>query len=898
MSNEKIMIIDGNSIMNRAFYGLQGTQLLSTADGLHTNAIFGFLNILNKFREEEKPDYLCVAFDLKAPTFRHLEFAGYKAKRKGMPPELAEQMPVIKEVLDAMNITRLELEGYEADDIIGSISKCAEDRGMKTFIVTGDRDSLQLASENTTILLPVTRAGRTETERYDDKGVIERYGVTPTQFIDIKGLMGDQSDNIPGVPGIGEKTAIELIKTFGSIENIYERIDEVSKKGVREKLEANKELAFMSKHIATIDRNMPELCVFGELKVKEYDNDRLYRLFKRLEFKSFIEKMGLKPGNTSEINAIPELTFTIAEDPIMLAQTAADIKKCGTVSIYHVMERKDAFNNDLVAIAISYGESNTFVRIGGGIGKELFLQQFRSIFEDDDIKVYGHDLKNLVVYLKWNSIALRGLAFDTMIAAYILNASKDTYTVSELSQEYLGYTFETFSELTGKGRSHILVSDIPEQTLSKAAVRHSRTILELTDVLKKKIGENGQDDLYYTIEMPLIEVLADMEFRGFKVNKKELEEFSRKLDDKIEAATEDVYRLAGEKFNINSPKQLGVILFEKLGLPVIKKTKTGYSTDAEVLEQLAGQYEAVSRILEYRQLVKLKSTYADGLLNVINPATGRIHSNFNQTVAATGRISSTEPNLQNIPIKLEMGREIRRVFVPENEHYLLSDADYSQIELRVLAHITGDANMISAFKNDEDIHASTATGVFHVPADEVTPLLRSRAKTVNFGIVYGIGDFSLAKDLGITRKEARRYIDDYLEKYPGVKQYMHDTVENGRKNGYVETMFKRRRYLPELRSSNFNVRSFGERVAMNMPIQGSAADIIKIAMIKVYNELSEHNMKSRLILQVHDELIIETHESERSQVEKILRDCMQEAVKMEVPLVAEVKTGKSWYETK
>lgn len=898
MSNEKIMIIDGNSIMNRAFYGLQGTQLLSTADGLHTNAIFGFLNILNKFREEEKPDYLCVAFDLKAPTFRHLEFAGYKAKRKGMPPELAEQMPVIKEILDAMNITRLELEGYEADDIIGSISKCAEDRGMKTFIVTGDRDSLQLASENTTILLPVTRGGRTETERYDDKGVIERYGVTPTQFIDIKGLMGDQSDNIPGVPGIGEKTAIELIKTFGSIENIYERIDEVSKKSVREKLETNKELAFMSKHIATIDRNMPELCVFGELKVREYDNDRLYRLFKRLEFKSFIEKMGLKPGNSSDMNTIPELTFITVEDPIMLAQIAADIKKCGEASIYHVMEKKDAFNNELIAIAVSYGASNAFIRIGGGISKELFLQQFRSIFENDEVKVYGHDLKSLVVYLKWNGIALRGLAFDTMIAAYILNASKDTYTVSELSQEYLGYTFETLSELTGKGRSHIPVSDIPEQTLSKAAVRHSRAIVELTDVLKKKIAENGQDDLYYTIEMPLIEVLADMEFRGFKVNKKELEEFSHKLDERIEAATEDIYRLAGEKFNINSPKQLGVILFEKLGLPVIKKTKTGYSTDAEVLEQLAGQYEAVSRILEYRQLVKLKSTYAEGLLNVINPATGRIHSSFNQTVASTGRISSTEPNLQNIPIKLEMGREIRKVFVPENEHYLLSDADYSQIELRVLAHITGDANMISAFKNNEDIHTSTAAGVFHVPVDQVTPLLRSRAKAVNFGIVYGIGDFSLAKDLGITRKEARRYIDDYLEKYPGVKQYMHDTVENGKKNGYVETMFNRRRYLPELKSSNFNVRSFGERVAMNMPIQGSAADIIKIAMIKVYNELSEHNMKSRLILQVHDELIIETYESERSQVEKILRDCMQNAVKMEVPLVAEVKTGKSWYETK
>ena len=898
MSNEKIMIIDGNSIMNRAFYGLQGAQLLSTADGLHTNAIFGFLNILNKFREEEKPDYLCVAFDLKAPTFRHLEFEGYKAKRKGMPPELAEQMPVIKEVLDTMNITRLELEGYEADDIIGSISKCAEDRGMKTFIVTGDRDSLQLASENTVILLPVTRAGRTETERYDDKGVIERYGVTPTQFIDVKGLMGDQSDNIPGVPGIGEKTAVELIKTFGSIEKIYERIDEISKKGIKEKLEANRELAFMSKHIATIDRNMPELCIFSELKIKECDNDKLYQLFKRLEFKSFIEKLGLKPGSASDTNLIPELSFTNVEDPITLAQIVSDIKRCGTASVYHIMEKKDAFNNELIAIAASYGSDNVFIKIGCGVSKELFLQQFRSIFEDYKIKVCGHDLKSLIVYLKWNGIAFRCQAFDTMIAAYILNASKDTYTVSELSQEYLEYTFEALSELTGKGRNHINVSCISVQTLSRAAVRHSRTIIELTDAFKKMITDNSQDDLYYKIELPLIEVLADMEYRGFKVNKSELEEFSRKLDDKIVSASDDIYRLAGEEFNINSPKQLGVILFEKLGLPVIKKTKTGYSTDAEVLEQLAGQYEAVSRILEYRQLVKLKSTYAEGLLNVINPATGRIHSSFNQTVAATGRISSTEPNLQNIPIKLEMGREIRKVFVPENDEYLLSDADYSQIELRVLAHITGDANMISAFINNEDIHTSTASGVFHVPVEEVTPLLRSRAKAVNFGIVYGIGDFSLAKDLGIMRKEARRYIDDYLGKYPGVKQYMHDTVEDGKRNGFVETMFKRRRYLPELRSSNFNMRSFGERVAMNMPIQGSAADIIKIAMIKVYDELSTHNMKSRLILQVHDELIIETYESEKAQVERILRDCMQDAVKMEVPLIAEVKTGKSWYETK
>ena len=898
MSSEKLMIIDGNSIINRAFYGLQGSQLLATMDGFHTNAILGFLNILNKFLEEEKPQYLCVAFDLKAPTFRHLEFSDYKAKRKGMPPELAEQMPVMKEVLDAMNIKRLELEGFEADDILGSISKCAEQQNKQVVIITGDRDSLQLASESTRILMPVTRAGRTETEEYDAEGVMTRYGVTPLQFIDVKGLMGDQSDNIPGVPGIGEKTALELIKTFGSLDNIYENIEKVEKKGVREKLEANKELAFMSRRIATIERNMPTLCTLDELKRGSYDKAKLYGLFKRLELKSLIDKFGLCQGENTENCALQELVFTMVDDPITLAQISSAVKKAGEVAIFHLLDRVSAFEFKLSGFAISWAKENAYIKIGEGISEEQFLQQFSPVFGDTAVKLCGHDLKSLIVYLKWKGIAFTGLAFDTMIGAYILNASKDTYTVSELSQEYLKYSFESVMELTGKGKSFTPFSGIPEEKLSKAAVRHSRAVLELTTAIKELIGKNGQERLYYDIELPLVEVLADMEYRGFKVNTEGLVQFSAKLDEKITHAAEDVYSLAGETFNINSPKQLGTILFEKLGLPVFRKTKTGYSTDAEVLEQLAPMHESVSRILEYRQLVKLKSTYAEGLLNVVNPATGRIHSSFNQTIAATGRISSTEPNLQNIPIKLEMGREIRKVFIPENSEFILSDADYSQIELRVLAHITGDANMISAFKNNEDIHTATASGVFGVPMDQVTPLLRSRAKAVNFGIVYGIGDFSLAKDLGITRKEARRYIDEYLERYPGVKRYMHDTIVNGKENGFVETMFNRRRYLPELKASNFNMRSFGERVAMNMPIQGSAADIIKIAMVKVYSELCTHNMKSRLILQVHDELIIETHISEQVQVESILRECMQNAVKLDVPLVAEVKTGSSWYETK
>jgi DNA polymerase-1 len=520
------------------------------------------------------------------------------------------------------------------------------------------------------------------------------------------------------------------------------------------------------------------------------------------------------------------------------------------------------------------------------------------LFSDAGIIKYGHDLKNFIVYLKRNGVSFDGLGFDTMIGAYILDPSRSTYTLSELSQLYMGYSFQSVEELRGKGKNFTPYHQLATDQVAPVAVMHSRTIIELVDVIKAKISENGQEKLCYEIEMPLIEVLADMEYRGFKVNRKELEEYSARLDDRIKTAESDIHRLAGEQFNINSPKQLGKILFEKLGLPVIKRTKTGYSTDAEVLDQLADEHEIISRILEYRQLIKLKSTYAEGLLNMINPDTGRIHSSFNQAVTATGRISSTEPNLQNIPVKLEMGREIRKVFVPENDDFLLADADYSQIELRVLAHIAGDENMRAAFLNDEDIHTATAAGVFKVPKEEVTPLMRTRAKAVNFGIVYGIGDFSLSRDLGITRKQARKYIDDYLERYPGVRAYMKNIVDFGKQKGYVETIFGRRRYLPELKSSNFNVRSFGERVAMNMPIQGTAADIIKIAMVNVYKELRARKMISALILQVHDELIVETSADEKEEVEMILKQCMENAAKIDVPLIAEVKTGSSWYDTK
>lgn len=910
MSGDRLMIVDGNSIMNRAFYGLQGTQMLTTSGGLHTNAVFGFLNILNKFLEEESPSFLCVAFDLKAPTFRHKEFDGYKAQRKGMPDQLAEQMPLIKEVLDAMNIRRLEMEGFEADDIIGSISLCAEEKGLETVILTGDRDSLQLATERTRIKIPTTRGGKTETDEYNHEKVMERYGVTPHQFIDVKGLMGDSSDNIPGVPGIGEKTALELIIRFGSIENLYEHIDEVEKKGVREKLLANRDLAFLSKRIATIERNMPFMCTLEDLKRTEPDRAKLYELFRKLEFKSLIAKYHLeapavqmtmtdmKPADKSAAGQAAGSVECLnrRED---LHRIKIGIKTSGKVTLYYLLDKKGSFENRLSGIALSWGgEESVFIRTDGCISEQAFLDEFKEIFEDAGIEKIGHDLKNFIVYLKWQGISFRGLAFDTMIAAYIINPTRDTYPVSALSAEYLNQPVESIEEMAGKGKNFTQFRDMPEERISSVAGAHSRAVSGLRAVLDALIRQNGQEELYYQIELPLVEVLADMEYLGFKVNVEGLVAFSRRLDGMIGQLTNKIYELAGEEFNINSPKQLGVLLFEKLQLPVLKKTKTGYSTDAEVLEQLSGRHEIVSRILEYRQLVKLKSTYAEGLLPLVNPKTGRIHSSFNQTVTATGRISSTEPNLQNIPVKLEMGREIRKVFIPENERYILCDADYSQIELRVLAHITGDENLISAFTHNEDIHTATAANVFGIPRENVTSLMRARAKAVNFGIVYGIGEFSLAKDLGITRKEAKQYIDDYLDRYPGVRQYMHDIVEQGKTHGFVSTLFQRRRYLPELQSSNFNIRSFGERIAMNTPIQGSAADIIKIAMVRVYKQLAEKKLKSRLILQVHDELIIETLVEEKEQVELILKECMENAVKLSVPLLAEVRSGHSWYETK
>lgn len=896
-----LMLIDGNSILNRAFYGLQGGNMLQTVDGLYTNAIYGFLNILNKYVTEDQPDYLAVAFDLKAPTFRHKEYAGYKAQRKGMPPELACQVPVMKEVLDAMQIARFEIEGYEADDIIGTLSKKAEEQGMQTVIVTGDKDSFQLVSPQTTVKSPVTKGGKTETDVYTPEKVVERYGSGPAAIIDIKGLMGDPSDNIPGVPGVGEKTAVDLIKTYGTIENIYAHIDEITKKALKEKLIANEEMAHLSKHLATILREVPLTWDLDTMRHIAPDNDKLYTLFQRLQFKSMIKKYGLQPpaeGTGAQVERHPlkeeaiDLSFleetlpfveitesttfatemaalkaflqTQAQPPVMVVDLQKD--KAGTVQQITMLLK------DYKCITVAVLEEGTF-------GLEVPEQELGTALKEilPRVTVSGHDVKSFVVYQHLLGNHEVQIAFDTALAMYVIDPSKNKDGVPQLAERFLGVDAERIQTTQDKLKAIYLLQKPMEQVMEA----------------------HGQTQLYREIELPLVDVLAEMEYQGFFIDTNTLGQIGEKLDKRIAELTEDIHKLAGDdSFNINSPKQLGVILFERLGLKSGKKSKSGYSTSAEVLEEMADQHPVIPLILEYRQVTKLKSTYIEGLQAVRNPITGKIHSSFNQTVTVTGRLSSTEPNLQNIPVRMELGREIRKAFLPSDKEHILLDADYSQIELRVLAHITEDTHMCHAFLNGQDIHTRTASQVFGIPYEEVPPEVRSRAKAVNFGIVYGIGDFSLGKDLGITRKEARAYIDQYLENFSGVREYMKNIIAQGKADGYVTTMFGRRRYVPELSASNFQTRAFGERVALNTPIQGAAADIIKIAMIQVYKKLKEQGLASKLILQVHDELIIDTLRTEQEQVAAILKESMETAAQLKVPLVAEVKMGENWFYAK
>ena len=865
---KKLLILDSNSILNRAFYGV---RYLSAKDGTPTNAIYGFLNILLKLIKEQEPDYICAAFDVKAPTFRHKQYEGYKAQRKPMPEGLAAQMPLAKDVLRAMGVTILEKEGYEADDIIGTVARLCEESEISCFIATGDKDDLQLASDKTKVILTVTKSGYNETIIYDDKAVKEKYHVTPTEFIDVQALMGDPSDNIPGVKGVGEKTAMSLIEKHHSIEYIYENIDDIGLKGTMlQKMKDGREMAFMSKELATINRNTPiefnaEKCVFDGFE----NNGELYEILKRLELNSIIKKLDLSGVDNVKENE--------------------DIFK----DFSYQVGDKNMISGDKVTVVLDFdGDNISSAAVGAGNNAVVLNEQddIKELLEDDSIAKVMFDVKEAIVKLNCR-IDIKNIADDTAIAAYLVDPAKNEYTIEKLASEYFGTVIEK-----PEVKQLSLLDDVEtdrSEYLAKCAV----ALGVLNERIGDKIKENGQEKLYQEVELPLVTVLAHLEINGFLVDDHQLKEFADKLGEKIDALTNEIYMLAGEEFNINSPKQLGVILFEKLELKPVKKTKTGYATNADVLEKLRDKHPIVNFIMEYRQLAKLKSTYCDGLRAVVNPNTHRIHSVFTQTVTVTGRLSSTEPNLQNIPTRTELGREIRKMFVAK-EGYVLVDADYSQIELRVLAHIANDETMINAFRNNEDIHAVTASQVLGIPLEDVTKEQRSSAKAVNFGIVYGIGEFSLAQDLHISVKEAKAYIESYLEKYHGVRNYMESIKEQAKKDGYVKTMLNRIRYIPELKSPNYNIRQFGERVALNTPIQGTAADIIKLAMVRVDNRLINEGLKSKLILQVHDELIVEAHKDEVDKVKQILSEEMQSAMELNVPLKVDMSTGHSWYDAK
>lgn len=880
--NKTLVIIDGNSIINRAFYALPE---MSNKEGLKTNAIYGFTNMLLKIIDTYNPTHISVAFDRKAPTFRHIEFKEYKAGRKKMPDELREQFEPLKDLLDKFNIHRLEIDGYEADDIIGTVSKIAEDNGFKVYIVTGDKDAIQLASNKTTTL--ITKKGVGKVEEYDYDSVIEKYEMTPTQFIDLKGLMGDKSDNIPGVPGIGEKTGIKLIKEFSSIEGIFDNIDSI-KGSTKKKLEENKELAIMSKKLATIIRDVPVEFNLEELEYGNYNTKDILDVFKYLGFTSLIPRIGSLDESEDIVNEA-NVEISKLED---IDEFINKVKENNELIIKTVTREGNILDKRIKYIFLSVdGKKIYYV-------EENSIHKLEYIFTSNEIKKLGYNLKDDYIALKPYSIKLENIYFDITIAEYLIDSMSSTsYECSAIAMKYLTKKVKTKEELLGKGVKAKKYQDLSFEELSSHISQIIDTVKSVMPIMEENLKESNMDGLLYHVEMPLVEVLADMEYEGVKVDKEKLNELGSQFKEIIKKLESEIYEISGEEFNINSPKQLGVILFEKLGLPVIKKTKTGYSTNAEVLDKLKDQSPIIDKIIEYRQIVKLNSTYVEGLLSIINPIDGRIHSSFNQTITTTGRISSTEPNLQNIPVKLEMGRNIRKVFISDKGCKLV-DADYSQVELRVLAHMSQDETMIDAFKHNEDIHTKTASQVFNVSMDEVTSKQRSDAKAVNFGIVYGKSDFGLSEDLNIPVKQAKEYIENYFNKYNKIKEFMDNIIDDASSNGYVTTILNRRRYIPEIKSSNFMLRNAGKRAAMNAPIQGSAADIIKIAMINVYKKLEENNLKSKLILQVHDELIVEAVDSEIDIVKKIVKDEMENAVCLDVNLDVDLNIGDSWYDTK
>lgn len=890
---EKLVLIDGHSILNRAFYGVPD---LSNSAGLHTNAVYGFLNILFKILEEEKPEYLTVAFDVKAPTFRHEIYKEYKGTRKPMPEELREQVPVMKEVLQAMGIKIVEQAGLEADDILGTIAKRAEQDGMAVSLVSGDRDLLQIASEKIKIRIPKTKGGKTEIEDYYAADVEEKYQVNPQQFIDLKALMGDTADNIPGVPKVGEKTATQLMVEYGSLDNIYQHVEEISKKAIKESLIANKELADLSKVLATIKIDSPIDYDYETAKIHDFHTEEAYKLFKRLEFKNLLAEF--EDGVSNEDITKKFYLVTDLSQAERLFETAAKAAE-GEIGFELLTAHDEGTGkgtginhaSSLLGISLALEDGSCyFLKCTGFLTREYLSGQMEKLSQKGRL-VCG-DIKKAYAYLKNDHTEQ---FFDVVLGAYLLNPLKNDYTIADVANEYLGLLIPEKEQLFGK-KTLKEAAENQEDQFCEYACFLAYVSLKSAPVIRKKLEETGMLSLMNEIEMPLTYVLFDMEQAGIQVQPEELRAYGEALVDRIQELEADIYEKCGTKFNINSPKQLGEVLFETLKLPGGKKTKTGYSTAADVLEKLAGECPVVEDILEYRGLTKLKSTYADGLAAYIDES-NRIHSSFNQTITATGRISSTEPNLQNIPMRTELGRKIRKVFVPR-EGFCFMDADYSQIELRVLAHMSGDRQLIEAYQTDADIHRITAAKVFHTPFEEVTDLQRRNAKAVNFGIVYGISSFGLSQDLSITKKEAAAYIDQYFSTYPEVKHFLDGTVKDAKEKGYAVTMFGRRRPVPELSSSNFMQRSFGERVAMNSPIQGTAADIIKIAMIRVFNRLKEEGLESRLILQVHDELLIETKNSETDRVRAILEEEMPHAADLAVKLEIDLHTGKNWYEAK
>ena len=905
MKAEKLVLIDGHSILNRAFYGVPE---LSNGKGLHTNAVYGFLNIMFKILEEEKPDYLAVAFDMHAPTFRHKMFEAYKGTRKPMPEELREQVPVMKEVLQAMNIVIMEREGLEADDILGTIAKKAQKNGMEVALVSGDRDLLQIADEHIKIRIPKTKMGRTQIEDYYPADVVSAYGVTPLQFIDLKALMGDTADNIPGVPKVGQKTATELMETYGSLEAIYEHVGEISKKSIRESLAANRDLADLSRALATIKTDCEIELDYEAARAEGFYTPQAYMLFKELEFKNMLSRFDAR--NSQEVAKDISQTFVRLASQSELLDRLSRVKKGATIGL---MLAADA--DGLVGVSVSVSDSAS----DSALDQETFGYLLKraenvqlSLFADptggdgDDEEAVRRALRELSARCRvatfdikkeydWMSQETTDAYFDILIGAYLINPLKNDYQPESIAAEHLGLSIPSKAELLGKLRDREASAQEPDK-LTQYLCFTAYVCRASAAVLEKKLQDMQMEQLMREIEMPLSLVLYDMEKVGVEVRREDLKAYGDALVHRIDELERSIHAQAGVAFNINSPKQLGEILFEKMGLPGGKKTKTGYSTAADVLEKLAEENPIVRDILEYRGLVKLKSTYADGLANYIRDDQ-RIHTNFNQTITATGRISSTEPNLQNIPMRMELGRQIRKVFVPAPGH-LLMDADYSQIELRILAHMSGDEQLIEAYRSDEDIHKITASKVFHTPLEEVTSLQRRNAKAVNFGIVYGISSFGLSQDLSISRKEAAEYIEQYFATYPGVKAFLDKLVVDAKENGYTTTMFGRRRPIPELSSSNFMQRSFGERVAMNSPIQGTAADIMKIAMIRVWRGLKEAGLGSKLILQVHDELVIEVHAEEVEQVRAILTKEMKSAAALAVSLEIDLHTGENWYEAK